>query len=218
MSVGDRGTAVALASAAGAGAVFLSLWLALGIPLPWSAAAAAAGYGALWMMTKSRKRAAEKPVFSEPEVDMELARRTVEKGRLLANELRGSSERSEGTLARGLAALAERMESIASDVEADPKDAQAASTFLAIQGEAAARIAKIASDLRIRGADGAGIAEARVKIDSSIARLIKSFDRQISSLQDDNLAELESELDLIEGSISLEEEEAARSSDTEASR
>jgi len=206
-----RGGADAILSAAGSGAVFLSLWLGLGVPLPWSAAAAALGYGALWMISRSRKGPKEGLSFIEPPIDRELARKSAEKGHRLAGELRAAADRIDGSLARALGTLAERMDDIASDVEADPKDAPSASAFLEIQGEASARISRLASGL-IGDPRGRGELDGtRDKIEGAISRLIASSERQLNNMRSDNVAELMAELDLIEGGLSLDEDESRES-------
>ena len=210
MKDADRsgGPFAALASALGGGGLFLALWLALGLPLVWSAAAGAAGYGALWLMLAGGRKREERLPFASGFVDKELARKTIALARQSAAKLREESAR----LGRGdalgprFARLAELSDAIASDVEADTKDAVSASAFLATQGEAAARIARLAADLAGRGASGAQLSQAREKIAAALDRLVTLHERHLANLQEDNLAELQAELDAIEDGLSLEEE------------
>jgi hypothetical protein len=202
------GLAGTLVAALGGGGLFLALWLALGIPLPWSAAAGGAGYGAIWFMLKGARRREERIPFAGDFVDKELARKTISRARQAAGKLREESARMEkgDALAPRLDRLAKLQEAIASDVEADPKDALSASAFLSTQGEAASRIARLAVDLAGRGASDAQLGQAREKIAFALDRLVSLHERHLANLQEDNLAELQAELDAIEEGLSLEEE------------
>jgi len=196
----------ALAAAAGAGGLFLAFWLGLGVPLPFSVAAGAAGYGALWLVLRNAFVRPPEGALGDF-VDLALAERTVERGRILAAGLRETAARFRAgdTLRPRLARLAEALDAIAKDVAADPKDAGTASVFLGVQGESAARIARLALDLETRGASREQLAEAREKISAAMDSLVDAHERLLAHLQEDNMAELQAELDVLEQSMGLDE-------------
>jgi hypothetical protein len=198
----------ALISSAGAAGLFFGFWLVLGVPLPWSAGAGVAGYAALWLLA-SGLRGIKKPETAASltdYVDIELARKTVASGRASAAALRSRIPelgRGNPLVGRGIR-IAELLEAIASDVESDPKDAPAAHAFLDYQGDAASRLVKLAIDLAKRGGSPDQIAEAQAKLERTFALLEGALEHHLARLQEDNLAELQSELEVLEESLLTE--------------
>jgi hypothetical protein len=212
MSEPRGGSLKALLSAGGAGGLFFLFWLVLGLPLPWSAAAGAAGYGALWLLLGGALSGllpggkAQAPIGSF--VDEGLARRTAAQALAAAKALEETLARYDrrDPLLPRFRRLAELLRAIAADVQADPKDATAASAFIGLQGEGAARVARIALDLEGRGASREQLAEARERVSAALDGLVAAHERHLAHLQEDNLAELQAELDVLEQSLGLDEE------------
>lgn len=208
MSAGKGSGLAALFSSLGAAALFFLFWLVVGLPLPWSAGAGIAGYAALWLVfSGSQKKIAleEKPLTMDY-VDEELARKTVMAGRAAAAALREKlPELGRGNpLARRCARLAELLEAIAADVESDPKDAPAAFSFLGYQGDVASRLTRLAIDLERRGGSEAQVAESRARLERTFGLLESALEKHLSRLQEDNMAELRSEIEVLEESLSAE--------------
>jgi hypothetical protein len=202
-----RGSGLAaLVSSLGAAGLFFTFWLLVGVPLPWSAGAGIAGYAALWMLFSGALKVggAEDRPFVTDFVDTELARKTIAAGRAAAKDLRERIPElgRSNPLARRCARLAELLDAIASDVESDPKDAPAAQAFLGYQGEAASRLTRMAMELEKRGGSDAQIEDSRARIERIFGILESTMERQLSRLQEDNIAELQSELEVLEESLS----------------
>lgn len=191
----------ALLAGLGAAILFTVFWLPVGLPLGWSAGAALLAYGALWLMLKGGDK--ERDGAYEPFVDKPLAAKTAAAARAKAGALRSLLATSGGRPADRprFERIASLLEAIASDVEADPKDAVAAKAFVEANGEAVLRIAKLALELESRGASAAQLSEARDRLDRNLDRLERAFNAHLASLQEDNLAELQAELDVLEESL-----------------
>jgi len=208
VSSSSREVVKALVPAGGAGGLFAALWLGLGVPLPFSALASAAGYVALFFMLKGLSKPEEREAAIGDFVDVGLAKKTAARGRELGLAIRGRLEGFErrDPLIAQFRRLAELLEAIAADVEADPKDAIAAASFLSSEGEAVLRLASLALSLGQRGASEEQLREARAKIGGTLDKLIGAHERHLARLQEDNLAELEAELDVLEESLGIEEQ------------
>ncbi len=202
----EKGSLRAMLSSGGAGIMFILFWLGLGVPLAFSALAGVAGYGALWLVLGNAFGRKGKESSIGTFVDHELARKTVAQGTAAANALEATISRFDPRdgLVPKLKRISALLRSIARDVEADPKDASAASVFISIQGDTAVRIARLALDLDGRGAARDQLANARKRIDSALDGLITAHERHLEHLQEDNLAELQSELDVLEESLDIE--------------
>jgi hypothetical protein len=207
MSGEGKGSLKALVSAAGAGSLFLLLWLAIGLPLPYSAAAGGAGYLALWLLIggASPRGAGEGRIGDF--VDKELAKRTTAQAFAFAKALEESCAGfdAKDPLLPKFRKLAGLLRAIGEDVESDPKDAQAASLFIGLQGETGKRLAGLLIGLESRGASREQVAAARERVETALGRLILAYERHLARLQEDNLDELQAELDLLEQSLGLEE-------------
>ncbi len=195
----------ALVSSLGAASLFFLFWLVVGLPLPWSAGAGVAGYTALWFLVSGLGGAgarSEKP-FVTDYVDAELARKTIAAGRAAAASLRERIPElgRSNPLSRRCSRIAELLDAIASDVESDPKDAPAAHAFLSYQGEAASRLTRLAIELEKRGGSEAQVADAGARLEHTFGLLESSLERQLARLQEDNIAELQSELEVLEESL-----------------
>lgn len=206
MSGEGKGSLKAIASAGGAGGLFLIFWLGLGVPLVFSAAAGGLGYVALWFVFGGARGLKEIPVGSW--VDKELARKTVAEAFAAAKAL---DDAAAGFAPRDafmprFRRLSELLRAIGRDVESDPKDAQAASVFVNLQGGIGARLAKLCLALQTRGASPEQVDEARARISTALDRLVVAHERHLAHLQEDNLDELRSELELLEQSLGFEEE------------
>lgn len=202
-----RGSGLAaLLSSAGASALFFMFWLVVGLPLPWSAGAGIAGYAALWLLLAGvggKGTADEKPLVMDY-VDAELAKKTVAAGRAAAAALRERLPElgRSNPLSIRCSRIAQLLDAIASDVESDPKDAPAAQIFLNYQGEAASRLTRMAIELGKRGGSEAQIAETGARIERTFGLLESALESQLARLQEDNIAELQSELEVLEESLS----------------
>lgn len=208
MSAAHGSAARAFVPAAGAAALFLGFWLGLGVPLAYSLAAGAAAYVALFFMLKGAAGPAKEEARVGDFVDRDLARKTAARGRELAREVETELAGFEGepALAAKFRSLAGLLTAIAADVEADPKDALSASVFLGLQGEAVPRLLRLCRDLRRRGASETQLGEAGAKIDLVLEKLIKAHEDRLARLQDDNLAELQVELDVLGETMGIDEE------------
>lgn len=205
----EEGGIWGLVAAAGAAGLFFLLWLVIGVPLEFSALAGALGYGALWFVLRGMK---PRPDDAEVRlntafVDKDLAAKTVAEGRAAASELRGllGGFAAGHPLSGRFKTLARLLDAIAADVEADPKDAPAAAAFLGFQGQAAARLARLTLDLEGRGASGGQIEALRARLAPTLDRLVKAFEQHLAHLQEDNLAEIQAELDVLENSLGLDD-------------
>lgn len=195
----------AVVSSLGATGLFFTFWLAVGVPLVWSAGAGIAGYAALWMLISGARRTGK----NVPDrlvmdyVDTDLARKTVASGRAAAKSLRDRIPElgPSNPLTPRCQRLAQLLDAIASDVESDPKDAPAAHAFLSYQGEAASRVTTMAIELKKRGGSESQLAEARSRIGRIFELLEAALEHQLERLQEDNLAELQSELEVLEESL-----------------
>ncbi len=220
MSEGDKsegGSFKAVLAAAGGGALFLAFWLGLGVPLGFSVGAGAAGYGALWAIANAFIKRKEASLGSF--VDKDLARKTVALGQAAVKALDEEIPRFDrrDPFVAKFKRLSELLGAITRDVEKDPKDATAAYAFLSLQGEACARVARLALEMGSRGASTEKVAEARERIGKALDTLISAHERHLDHLQDDNLAELQSELDVLEESLGFDAtlEKALRESEAE---
>lgn len=208
MSVTGRETLKALVPAGGAGALFIAFWLGLGVPLPFSALASAAGYTALFFMLKGLSRAETREAAIGDFIDIGLAKKTAARGRELSQALRAqlqSFDRGD-LLGAKFRKLSELLEAIAADVEADPKDAVAAASFLSTEGEAAPRLASLILSLGRRETSAEQLREARAKVEGTLDKLILAHERHLARLQEDNIAELEAELDVLAESLGIDEQ------------
>ncbi len=206
------GSLRALASAGGAGVLFALFWLALGIPLPWSAGAGVAGYAALWALFSGLARERKEAPIGEF-VDPVLAKRAAAAAREAASSLEATAKGlgPRDALLPKLRELSGLLGAIAADVEADPKDAAAAFAFVAAQGEASARAARLALQIETRGGSREQVEDARARVGAALDSLIAAHRRQLHSLQEDNLAELRAELETLEATLDLEADiDAAR--------
>ena len=193
-----------LLATAGGAALLFGGWLLAGLPLLWSAVAGLFGYGALWLVLSGLGKPVDARSASELFVDPELARKTVESGRAAAASIRTAARGLEpgSALSKRSQRLAELIEAVAADVEADPKDAPAAQAFLSYQAEAASRLIKVGVELAKRGGSSSQVAEAEVRLERTFDLLIRAFEKQLASLQEDNIAELQSEIEVLEESLS----------------
>ncbi|MBN1241249.1 MAG: hypothetical protein JXA15_00925 [Spirochaetales bacterium] len=206
------GSMRALASAGGAGVLFALFWLVLGIPLTWSAGAGVAGYAALWALLSGMARE-RKPTPIGEFVDPALAKRAAAVAREAASSLEATAKGlgPRDALLPKLRELSGLLGAIAADVEEDPKDAAAAFAFVAAQGEASARAARLALQIESRGGSREQVEDARARVGAALDSLIAAHRRQLHSLQEDNLAELRAELETLEATLDLEADiDAAR--------
>lgn len=209
MSAKEKGAAAGIVAAMISAGVFLAFWLLIGVPLPFSLGAAVLGYAGSFFMIKGigDKLNEERPL-DLAFVDKELADRVVAEGKASAQALREQIALfpKGHELARRFTKVADLIAAIAADVEADPKDASAAQGFLSIQGQTAARLARLALDLEKRGASEGQLTEAYPKLVKTLERLQAACERHLARLQEDNLAELQAELEVLEQSLGFETE------------
>ncbi len=185
------------------GGVFLLFWMVLDIPLAWSAAAGAASLAASIAVARGARKAEGPAVGSF--VDKALARKTVARARQLASSLRSSCSAMEpGSFRDKFSGLAVGLDSIARDVSDDPKDALAASIFLSNNGEASQRMAELYLRLRKRSPSPADQGSTLAKLDSLLDRMAQASERQLQRLQADEWEELQTEIDLMAETISMD--------------
>jgi len=204
-----EGLDAGLGSAVVGGGLFLFFWLVLNIPLEWSAVIGVVGYGAGWGILSALKAKApdpEKPLDLDY-LDLELATKTATQGRALASDLRGKADllANNDPIRLKLHKLCDLIRAISDDVEADPKDASAAATFLGFQGQTALRMATMAIDLAKRGASPEQMAEIRPQMTKTMDRMLVAYEKHLAHLQEDNIAELQSEIEMLEESLDMEE-------------
>jgi hypothetical protein len=202
-------TFAAAAAAIGSGTLFLVSWFAIALPLPFALAVGAAAYVALWFVGREvgeKLFPPERPLDLNF-VDLELAASTEALGKESAAKLRAilGRIRKDDPLFKRFARVADLMDAIARDVKGDPKDAPAARTFLAYYAEASCRLAALVADVRERGASKAQLDDANARLETSLDRLVKAFESHLARLQEDNLAELQAELDVLEQSMGFED-------------
>lgn len=202
-----RGGLRAVLSAAGAGGMFAAFWLGLGVPLAYSVVAGLAGYGSLWLLLGSALGGRKTP-SAGTYVDRELARRTSAEAASLARKLEAAirSFPPRDPLLPRFRRLVELLDAIGRDVEADPKDAASAAAFLGGQGSAGERLATLCGALEGRGASRERTAEARARAAKTLDRLVSAFENHLARLQDDNLDELATELEILEENLGFEDE------------
>jgi hypothetical protein len=218
MAASKDGSALgSIIAAIGAGLLFLLCWLIVGVPLLWSAAAGVVGYVALWMVGGAlgdRIKAIGSKPLDTAFVDKDLAAKTVAQGKACAARVREllASLEPGNPLAARFSSLAKAIDAIAADVKADPKDAPAAQAFLSYQGETVARLLRLVLDIQSRGdgASRAGTGSAREKLEKrlegALEQLQLSFRNHLANLQEDNIAELQAELDVLEQSLGFDYE------------
>lgn len=206
MSGKERGALGAVVAAGGAGAIFLALWLGIGVPLAFSGIGAAASYGAIWAMSRARKPRKEGSFIDAP-VDKKLAAAVSARSARAAAELRETCAGlpPKHALAPRFGKIAGLLDAIGSDVRADPKDAQAARSFLDAHADTPAKLAKLVIALESRGASAEQLAPSRARLEKALGLLQAAFERQLARLQDDNLAELDVELEVLEQSLGIDE-------------
>lgn len=200
-------SARALVAAGASGGLFVVFWLVVGVPLAFSAAAGVAAYAAAWFMLKEAFAGGGDKPLDTAFVDRKLAAETVVKGHAAAEALRAlcTGFAKGRPAAQRFRRLAELLDAIAADVEADPKDAPAANSFIAFQGEAASRLARLALDLEARGASAEQKGQVEERLQKTLARMETAFEHHLARLQDDNVAELQAELDVLEQSLGWDE-------------
>lgn len=199
----------AVLSSGGAVGLFVVSWLVVGVPLPGSLLIGGAGYAALWLIGRglARKQDADQPAIGSF-VDMELARATVAKARASAAELQGLVDQlpKKHELYAGFSQLPRLVMAIAEDVQDDPKDAPQADAFVSYQVDAAARLLRLVLDIRKRSQQDALEPVLRQRLSAAVARLDASFRSHLAHLQEDNIAELQAELDVLEQGMSFDEQ------------
>ncbi len=194
-------------AALGAGALFLVFWLGVGIPLPWSVGAGGLAYGALWLILRGGlKTDTREKLLDTNFVDLPLAKKVVEEGRINIRELREvmGNFSKDRPFYKKLEKVAALLELIVKDVEVDPRDAPAAGAFLGFQGKAAARLGLMAWNLEEKGASLTQTKETMTKVEYTLDRLITGCEHHLSRLQEDNVSELNAELEVLESSLGLE--------------
>ncbi|HAP43870.1 MAG: hypothetical protein A2087_02230 [Spirochaetes bacterium GWD1_61_31] len=207
--VKSEGGLGALLSAGSAAAVFIVSWLLLGIPLPFSLGAAVASYGAVWLVGRGLKEHLNRDrPLNTAFVDLDLAKATVARGRQLGLELSGLLARLPAghVMHQYFRELVDLVAAITKDVAADPKDAPQANAFLASQGEAVGRLLKILLDLLERSPDRRLDPELDERLTRSLKRLQAGFRSHLAHLQEDNIAELQAELDVLEDGLGFDHE------------
>jgi 5-bromo-4-chloroindolyl phosphate hydrolysis protein len=140
-------------------------------------------------------------------VDTELAESTAAYADERLAALRDALRRFRATdpRARKFQRVAELMAAIARDVRSDPKDAPAARAFLAYYADASVRLANLVADMDERGASAEQLADANARLGTALDRLVAAFEHHLARLQDDNLAELQAELDVLEQSMGFDD-------------
>ncbi len=203
---GGSGAFKPLLAAAGGGILFAASWLALGVPLLYSALAGIAGYGSLWLLVGAVGGKA--PSSPGSYVDKELAARTSAEAAARAGELEAAIAAlpPRDPLLPRFRRLAELLRAIGRDVDADPKDAESASVFLGLQGSTGSRLAALCRALGQQGVSREQAEAARTRVAAALDRLVKAFEDHLAHLQEDNLAELASELEILDQSLGLEDE------------
>ncbi len=203
--------ALALLAALAAGGLFLLTWPIFGMPLFIALPISLAGYGAVWLLGRGlAERIAErvnKPLDTAF-IDKALAQETVQQGSLLLKTYREMLAKlpARHSLRSGFEEIADLIKAITDDVQADPKDAPQAKAFLASQGEAVLRILKLTVDLLARSPDHQIEAGISKRLTDALTRLGSMFRSHLAHLQEDNIAEMQAELDIIEQSLGFEEE------------
>ena len=200
----SRGLLAGIVAGIVAGAIFLVFLVLLNLSWIVALVVAIVGYGgALLLLSDARGR--RTTVVYPQGITAETVNRAIEEGRAQVQEIRRSAAAvPKADVRQKIEALCASAERIFDDLPKDPKDVPAARQFLTYYLDATGKIVRRYSELASVPAKSTQIKDTLAKVESSFDLIQLAFDRQLSRLLQDDVLDLDSEIALLEKTISME--------------